>query len=198
MIKDPGELGEQISVLELRHENSTYLWAEQADIWVKAEPQTQKNLFSQVGTGVKSVKFTIWKRDLTLNNAFLWRGRHCFLTDITDIDCLCCEVTAALIEPQTCSVKQTSTPTKDDLNRPIYAPPEVIIFPACLTEKYLGYTQDRPMAVTETTFVLVTPKAITLTVGELVTVGGFQYTVIIPHELDSYKNEYEVTRKGDV
>ncbi len=196
-IVDPGKMNERVSVLELQQENGVFSWIEQISIWAKAELQTEKNLFSQVGIGVKSVKFTIWKRELTLHNAFRWRGNHCFLTDIDDVDFLHYTVTAALIEPQTCSAKRTSEPIRNKLNRPVYADPTVTTFPGCLTEKYLGHTQGEPMVITEVTYVLVAPKVIELTSGELVSIGNATYTVLIPHVLDDYKNEYEITVRRD-
>ena len=70
-------------------------------------------------------------------------------------------------------------------------------FPVVLAEKYLGFTQNTPMAQTQTTFVLVTPKAVSLKIADLVDVGGVRYAVQVCHTLDEYKNEYEITRKDD-
>ena len=162
-------------------------------MWAKAEPQTGKNLFSAVGIGTKSVKFTIWKQDLTLHNAFRWRGKHCFLTDITEVDCLFYEVTAALIEPKTCTVKRIPQQEKDALNRPKKSEPQVIMaFPGCLTEKYMGFSKLNPQVQTDAQYVLVTPKEIGLKIADLVTVGDTTYNVQIAHELDEFKNEYEI------
>jgi hypothetical protein len=53
------------------------------------------------------------------------------------------------------------------------------------------------MAVNETRYVLVTPKIISLNTGELVTIGDATYAVEIPHTLDEYKNEYEISVRSD-
>ncbi|MPN59856.1 hypothetical protein SDC9_207578 [bioreactor metagenome] len=53
------------------------------------------------------------------------------------------------------------------------------------------------MAKTEERFVLAAPKAICLKTGEIAVIGEKFYAVQIPHELDEFRNEYEVSRKGD-
>jgi hypothetical protein len=196
---NPGELKEKLIVLILKKIQNTYTWEADADIWSKAEWLKGNNIFSSVGIGAKSIKFTIRKRsNLTLHNAFLWQGKHYFLTDIVDIDRMYYEITAAIIEPRICFVERTGKPSLNELNRPVYGDKEMLIFPGCLTEKYLGHTQGEPMASNETRYVIVTPKPIELVVGELVTIDNIAYTVIISHTLDEYKNEYEISVKGDV
>ena len=66
-----------------------------------------------------------------------------------------------------------------------------------MTEKYLKFDSLTPQDVTETTYVLVTPKAVALRTGEVVTIGEDAFCVQIGHTLDPYKNEYEVMRKED-
>ena len=66
-----------------------------------------------------------------------------------------------------------------------------------MTEKYVRFDSLTPQDVTETTYVLVTPKPVTLHTGEVVTVGTDAFCVQIGHTLDPYKNEYEVVRKED-
>jgi head-tail adaptor len=193
-----GELTDRISLLELKRYENTYTWEPLAALWAKSERLTGNNLFSKVGLGAKSIKFTIRKwNDLTLHNAFKWNGKHCFLTDIHEIDRMYYEVTAALVEPKVCSIKRTGEPKRNELNRPIYDEPVLITFPGCLIEKYLGQTQNKSMAYTETRYVLVTPKIIDLDEGEIVIIEETPYTVIIPHILDDFKNEYEIMVKED-
>lgn len=188
----------KVEVLTLKKTGSQYAWESECSIWVKAEQAKGKNIFSSVGIGAKSIQFTFRKSSkVTLHNAFKWQGRHCFLTDIIETNKENYEVMAALIEPINCTVERTSEPTLDELNRPVYAQPELISFPGCLTEKYLGHAQEKPMAFVETRYVLVTPKAIELSVGELITAGNETYTVEIPHTLDEYKNEYEISVRSE-
>ena len=132
------------------------------------------------------------KRPLTLHDAIRWQGRHCFLTDIKEIDRMYLEVTAALIDPVPCIAFHTDQ-TLDALNRPAFQDTRIAAFPGFLTEKYLGFEQKESHAETQTTYVLVTPKAVVLQSGDLVQIGNDFYNVKIIHILDEYKNEYEIT-----
>lgn len=195
---NPGELKERISLLSIKQLENTYTWEILSKIWSKVEQLSGNNLFSKVGMGANSIKFTIRIRsDLALHHAFLWQGKHCFLTNINEIDPGYYEVTAALVEPKVCSIKKTGEPKRNGLNRPIYDEPVMVTFPGCLIEKYLGQTQNKPMAYTETRYVLVTPKIIDLDEGEIVIIEETPYTVLIPHILDDFKNEYEIMVKED-
>lgn len=193
---DPGSLNEPISILELQKNDTEYSWNAIATAWAKSEQQKEKNIFSAVGISVKSVKFILWKQNFTLINAFRWKGKFCFLTNIEDVDCLFYEVTAALIEPRPCAVTHVTT-EKNELKNPVAVKSETITFPAVLTEKYLGFEQKEPQAITETTYVLVTPKVIELLISDLVDISGKKYCVHVAHTLDECKNEYEVYRKGE-
>jgi hypothetical protein len=196
---NPGERKDKISILTLKQTENTYSWDVLSNPWAKAERLSGNNLFSKVGIGAKSVKFTIRENKiLTLHNAFRWQGKHCFLTDIVGVGRMYYEVTAALIEPHICTVERIGEPILNELNRPVYNESKTISFPGCLTEKYLGHTQGEPMAITEMRLVVVTPKVIELSVGEIVTINNTPYTVIIPHTLDEYKNEYEIMARSDV
>ena len=196
---DPGELNEQIEILELRQNGTKFAGEKVAPAWAKAETaktRDRKNLFSSVGIGAKSITFTMWKQNLSLHNAVRRCGKFCFLTSIDDADCLFCEVTTALIEPIICAVTHITT-EKNELKNPVAVKSEIITFPAVLTEKYLGFEQKEPQAVTETIYVLVTPKVIELSISDLVDVAGKKYCVQVAHTLDEFKNEYEVYRKGE-
>lgn len=190
---NPGDLKEDVDVLNLQKSDTSYSWVQKAKIRAKAESMTSKNLFSQVGIGVKSVKFTLRKRDLTLHNAFRWNGKFCFLTDITEINRLYYEVTAAMVEPKTCQLMKAEKTMDETLHRPIYSEPQAVLtFPACLTEKYMGFQKLNPQSQVNAQYVLVTPKAIELALGDLVKVGETIYNVQIVHDLDEFKNEYEI------
>lgn len=193
---NPGQMDQKISVLELQSAGIAYDWVEKRVTCASAEKLDKTNLFSQVGIGVKSVKFTMRKQVLSLFNAFRWQGGFCFLTDIVEINRMYYEVTAARIEPKTCIVTRMEI-AKDELNRPVRTKHVVMTFPGCLVEKYMGYAQQKPQAVSEMTYVLVTPKAITLDLADLVEIEGITYNVQVLHTLDQYKNEYEITVKKD-
>lgn len=192
-----GQCKDPVSVLRLEQKGNNWEWQEAARTWAKAERQAKTNLFSRVGLGQKSIRFTMRKRSLSLHDAIRWEGKHCFLTEIKEMDRMYLEITAALIEPVICSVTSTQQ-TLDKFNRPVLQEEILVSFPGFLTEKYLGFAQKEVSGETETTYVLVTPKAIALKPGDLVQVGEDFYAVKIVHNLDEYKNEYEIHRKEDV
>lgn len=192
-----GQCKDPVSVLRLEQRGEFWEWKEAARTWAKAERQAKTNLFSRVGLGQKSIRFTMRKRSLSLHDAIRWEGKHCFLTEIKEMDRMYLEITAALIEPVICSVTSTQQ-TLDKFNRPVLQEEILVSFPGFLTEKYLGFAQKEVSGETETTYVLVTPKAIALKPGDLVQVGEDFYAVKIVHNLDEYKNEYEIHRKEDV
>lgn len=180
-------LNQRIQVQRLAYDAAldAYTWELDRKTWGAAEADTRSNLFSSVGIGARGVTFTLRKhRRLTLFNAFLWRNQFCFLTSIVDGDPGFAVVKAALCEPLECR--------KDaDYEKPGCR------FPGILTEKYAGQAQLEPHAEVTRDFVLVTPKAVALAPGSWVTAGGAYYLVRVPHELDPFKNEYEIRRKED-
>ena len=193
-----GELNNRVDILSLIKSGSAYAWQQSAAVWAKAERTERIAVFSAVGVGKRSVKLTLRRRLLTLDNAVRWKNQHGFLTDIVETpDSRYLEVTTALIEPISCSVTRETTTVDQTTKRPSRSTTSTLSFPACLTEKYLGRAQSEPMAVDEVRYVLVTPKVIELKSGEVVTVGGKTYTVVALHTLDMYKNEYEISRTGE-
>ncbi len=178
---------DRLQVLRLDYDpnEAAYAWVEDRRTWAAAEQDTKANLFSSVGVGARGVTFTIRKSpSLTLHNAFRWRGRHCFLTSIMDGEPGFQVVKAALCEPAECCADADKTPPGR-------------LFPGVLTEKYVGHEQTDLHSEVTGDFVLVTPKAIVLAPGSWVTVDGAYFLVRVPHELDPYKNEYEIRRKED-
>ncbi|MBE6829150.1 MAG: hypothetical protein E7519_02945 [Ruminococcaceae bacterium] len=119
------------------------------------------------------------------------------MTDINEIDRMYYEVTAARIEPKTCKVIRISI-TKNELKNPVKGKNEIMTFPGCLVEKYMGYAQQKPQAVSDMQYVLVTPKVIELKLADLVEIEENTYNVQIAHTLDQYKNEYEIAVQKDV
>lgn len=191
-----GDLNRPVSILEFARNSTQYEWIQRKETWAKVEQKTAKNLFSQVGIGADTVIFTVRKQDITLLNAICWRGEHYFLTNIAEDGGMYYVITAARVYLKTCAVTRIIT-EKNELKNPVAVKSETITFPAVLTEKYLGFEQKEPQAVTETTYVLVTPKVIELSISDLVDIAGKKYCVQVAHTLDEYKNEYEVYRKGE-
>ena len=192
------DLKNKIDVLAITDTGNVYEWAAIAQIWAKVEHLNSNNIFTSTGIGAKSIKFTIRKRELTLNNAFRWQGKHCFLTNIIETDDrMYYEVTAAIIEPKTCIAEQTGEPTLNELNRPVYGNPTTLTFPGILIEKNLGHMQEKPMATIEIRYFLVTPKGIELDIGDLVVINNVTYNAELLHALDEYKNQYEIAVRSD-
>lgn len=61
----------------------------------------------------------------------------------------------------------------------------------------MGHEQLDPHAEVTGDLVLVTPKAVALALGSWVIVEDRYFLVRVPHELDPYKNEYEIRRRED-
>lgn len=181
------DLKERIQVQRLLHypEANAFAWEVKRTTWAKAEQDARKNLFSSVGIGARGVTFTLrWNPELTIVDSFLWRGQFCFLTSIVDGDPGFQVVRAALCEPSECQKDADKDPAG-------------CRFPGILAEKYVGHEQLDPHAEVTGDLVLVTPKAVTLAPGSWVTAGDRYFLVRVPHELDPFKNEYEIRRKED-
>lgn len=180
---------ERVSVLQLVYDEgeNAYRWEQLYSSWAQIEPSDRSNLFSSVGIGARGVTLRMWKNTrLTLFRAIRWHSEFLFLTSIAeDEDRLHVTAEAAVCDTVTCRKAV-------DVDETGY------LFPGILIEKYLGHDQKTPMAVSTLTYVLVTPKEISLDVGSLVRCGTVIYEVQTAHVLDAYKNEYEIHRTEDV
>ena len=199
---DAGDLSERLELLELREtEAGTWEWVGIGRLWAQVEVDGGKNLFSSIGIGARNAKLVLRTRPLTLHQALRWKEQHLFLTGITKLDRMHLSVQAALVEPVGCLATRTED-TVGEAGRPTPAETMRLTFPGVLTEKYARYEREETHAEGETSYVLVTPKAITLKAGDLVTVqegpGKDVYHVTVCHVLDPYKNEYEIACRGDV
>ena len=165
----------QILTLGTSEAAESYTWSPLASRWAAVEYDTSQNLFSRIGIGTRGVRVALRMQPLTLHQALCWRDKHLFLTAIRDHDNEYLELEAALVTVETCQS-------------------DGVRFPGVLTEKYLSHAQEWPMSVNELRLVLVVPKAIVLRPGHLVDVRGAEWEILVPHELDEYKNEYEIGR----
>jgi hypothetical protein len=192
-----GALNDEIELLRLTVSGDVYKWVVSDTVFAKAERVKGNNIFSSVGLGAKTVKLTLRACDISLHNAARWNSRHCLITDIVQLDREYLVLTAALIEPVPCSITRQAS-RLNELNRLVFVDNSVLSFPACITEKYLGHTQGEPQVTLEQRLVLITPKPVKLSAGELVSVGSLgTFNILLPHELDEYKNEYEIIRKAE-
>lgn len=199
---DAGKLDKPVEVLELKQVSAgVWEWCRVRRAWASVEPGTGRNLFSSVGIGKRDWRLVLRRQGISLHNAVRWGTRHFFLTGITEPDRGHLELGAALVTVENCTAVRTED-TVGEGNRPVTAEAMRIAFPAVLTEKYIRYEREDTHDETEQTYVLVTPKAILLQSGDLVTVQAGSakgtYYVTAPHILDEYKNEYEIVRRGDV
>lgn len=182
---DAGKLNKAAQVLELRETApGTWEWVPIRKIWASITFQSKTNLFSKVGIGARDAAIVVRRQELTLHNALRWGEQHLFLTSILPEGRLHWNVSAALVEIAQCQA---------DMDEGGGAR-----FPGVLTEKYMKFQQESPYSTNTITYVLVTPKAVTLQRGGVVAVNGTDYAVQLAHVLDPYKNEYEICRTEDL
>lgn len=181
------DLKQPVRVQRLEYDDAedTFSWVDDYSSWAKAEQDTRNNLFSSVGIGARGVTFTMRKSSrLSMFKAIRWRGQFCFLTSIVDAEPGFVLVRAAMCDPVTCRKDANKTPMG-------------FRFPGIVTEKYVGHEQPDLHSEVTTDYVLVTSKDVELSPGSWVIAGGQHYKVLVPHLLDSYKNEFEIRRKED-
>lgn len=199
---DAGSLSERLELLELRQTaEQTWEWVPIRRVWAKVEQTEKTNLFSKVGVGARDAAVVIRRQPLTLHQALRWKGQHLFLTSITKRDRMHLDVQAALVSVVTC-IGQGYTTTVGAGNRPEKQEKPEQTFPGVLTEKYVRYETEDSYAKAKRLLVLVTPKAVELLEGDLVTVtqgpAAAVYNVQTRHVLDEYKNEYEILYSRDI
>ena len=174
-----GQLDKHAEVLDLREtEPGVWTWEKAGMAWANITFQSKNNLFSSVGIGARNAAVTVRRRPLTLHNALRWNGQHLFLTSVVSRGRNYLDVNTALVTPVVCSS-------------------DGVTFPAVQTEKYLGHVQEWPMSAVDMTMVLVTPKPIVLCPGHLVYLEKKPWEILVSHELDEWKNEYEIGRRAE-
>lgn len=153
--------------------------------WAGVEVTDRTNLFSKVGIGARDAALVLRRQGLDLHHALRWRGQHLFLTSLTETRRGWLDGKAALVEVE----RVRLVPEGADAG---------VAFPGVVTEKYIRHDQEWPMSVNELCLVLVVPKPVVLRPGRLVEVRGALWEVLAPHELDPYKNEYEIGRRAEL
>ena len=199
---DAGKLDKPAQVLELRETTSgVWEWAPLRRAWANITFPAKSTLFSQVGVGARDAAIVIRRQSLTLHNALRLGKQHLFLTSITDRGRGHLDVDAAVVSVVRC-VGQGFTTALGPGNRPVKQEKPEQTFPGVLTEKYVRYETDDSYAKAKRLLVLVTPKAVELLEGDLVTVtegpAAAVYNVQTRHVLDEYKNEYEIAYSRDI
>lgn len=197
-----GRLDQPLDVLELRETaEGVWEWVTLRRAWAQVEQTAKTNLFSKVGVGARDAAIVIRRQSLSLHQALRWKGQHLFLTSITERDRTHLDAQAALVTVAACSARRYATGMGQG-NRPVKQELPSQTFPGVLTEKYVRYEQEDTYAKARRCLVLVTPKAVTLKEGDLVTVkegpAAAVYNVQACHVLDEFKNEYEILFSRDV
>lgn len=177
-----GEFRDRLTLLRLQSSPDAVTWEPVNRPWAKTERQNSGSIFSKVGLSAEGWDFIIRKQEITVNDAFLFGGKHHFITAIIPEFPGFLQVKTARVKIVQCQA--------DPVNAGVR-------FPAALTEKYIRHEQHMPNAVNTTCFVLVTPKVVDLDEGALVDVDGTAYEVQVGHRLDEFKNEFEIVRKAD-
>ena len=174
-------------------------WQAVKKIWALVESQSKSTLFSKIGLSASSAKVTMARRKITLHNALEYHGQHLCLTNIVEKNQVYLEITAATVEPVNCAVTRVDEEIDPELKTVTNRYTHIMEFPGILTEKYQKFEQGTPLATSTAVMVLVVPKQVDLLhSGEIVTIGGRDYAVQIVHNLDAYKNEYEIVSTEDV
>lgn len=169
-----------------------YSWKSIRSVWLHGEETGRTNIFTKTGIGTAGTRFALYRLgDITLANALLWRGKHYFLTSAEQQTAVTAEINSAKVEIKNC-VATRPEKQNDKNGRPKNVQNPLADFPAVLTEKYTAATHELPQTVIETTMILVTPKAVVLRSGDLVTTEAVTYAVLLCHLQGEWANEYEI------
>lgn len=194
---NPGKLRERGTLLRISG-TTDLQWEEHCKIWMQVKETGRKNLFSKVGIGADGVEILIRSRDITLHDAIRWNGQHYFLTNISEEGTapVYLRIQAARVNPVPVTVWRDKV-EKGTLNQPIRAPEQIGSFPGCITEKYLGSRDEESHMESEIRLIAVAPKAADYQVGDIFEFTGHKFRVMVVHNLENWKNEYETQRIED-
>ena len=194
---NPGKLRERGALLRLAGTNDLR-WEERSKLWMQVKETGRKNIFAKVGIGSDGVEIVLREREITLHDAIRWNGRHYFLTNIAREGTAPAylKIQAARVPCRTAEVYRCRT-ERGDTGQPVNVFERVGSFPACLTEKYLGSAGEQSHMESETRLVAVAPKAAACKAGDLFAIDGKRYRVMVVHDLEDWKIEYEIERVED-
>lgn len=199
MRNSAGMLRERVELLGLVEKDGGWEWVRYAEVWAGVELTGKNCLFSKIGIGARAAELTLRRRALTLHQAARWRGRHLFLSEITEPERGWLSVQAAAVEVTECTGRhREATVDRDRGNRPVRTVGPPFTFPGVLTERYVRYEREETHATAGVGLVLVAPKPVVLDEGDFVDALGARYYVTAVHPLDPWKNEYEIERREDV
>lgn len=191
-------LEQPLKILTLQQSGNAWDWEITHETWGGVELTNARNVFSQVALAARTAELTLRAQPLTLRNAVRWDSKTLYITQIDEGDDRHhLKVTTALLEPVAITLHR-ETHGLDERRRPAVTATADYTFPAWITEKYMGRTQQDPAVAVETTYVLIVPKdVLELREGETVQIGHKAFVVLLAHTLDPDRNEYEVLRSEE-
>ena len=183
---DPGSMSQPISVMQYT-QNPTGVWSWQALQQTRANVtlKTERNIFSSLSASASGAEVILRKQALTLSNLLQWGDKSLYITSILPEGRLHYKVSTAVVPLATVTLVADATT-------------QAMTFDGILAEKYARHEQEWPMSVNDLSLMLVVPKAITLRPGSLMQARGASWEVLVPHELDEFKNEYEIGRRVEL
>lgn len=199
MMKHPYNTKADLLALTVYEEEGyakAYRWNKIKRLWTHHEPSAKNIVFAATGVSAQGALFTMHPSPLTPHNLLEYQGEYYFITRVLRTSPVQMEVQGAQVNIFSCTSKWVKEAINPDTKLMEYTHTK-LLFPAVLTEKYLGYEKQEPMVKVIKTFVLVTPKEIILEESDIVYVEDQPYVVVKCHLLGNYKHEYEVTREGD-
>ena len=181
----------QIAVSEVKAIDATY------EVGDEYADQIKMNQFGR--RAVLSLRQNLASRLLDLD-AIIWNGEFLHLSAIEPVKTRDrTEIRAAICLPVTLTAKPQDRTGRDELNRPVAIKQAEFRFPGVLAEMYHRNESDEVYRTTTQRRVLVTPKEISLRVGDLVQYEEESaYTVRQVMDLEAHKNEYIIERQEDV
>lgn len=177
-----GEFRETIEVYEAQESNEDILLQKTFSIPAKVKLTGTRGIWSSYANMGEKVEITLRKDEITQNNLLKWNGTDLWIYGID-------EKTYGFYTISACRA-DIAVYKREDESKIIGA----------ITEKYERYSEPRDeYGSIEQLMLLVTPKLVKLRSGDLIkSSAGEWYTVQVAHDLDPYKNEYEIWRRADV
>lgn len=197
IMSNASELRERLDVLTLLETDARcWSWVPFHETFGKVERKSRRNVFSGAAVSAEAYDITLRRQRLTKANALLWQGMPLFISAV-EHDRHWTRVSAVAVKSARVE-RSVERYGKNLLNNPIRLPPDKLIFPGWLAEKYVRAERDIPAVEITRTYVLIVPKALeVIPVGDVIKVDGEDYVVEVRHLLGADNNEYEIVYRGE-
>ena len=195
-----GQLDQRIEILDYILKNEKYIWDKKKAIWSYVEQDQKINIFSGYAKAGTTTLFVVREQEIGMCNVILYQGKYYLITGLKKLDRMYAQAQTAKLPVYDCQYTRYNPNNiiLDNYNRPTNTNSTVTQFQGMLAEKYLGSQAETPQTISETGYILLTPKVIQLEQNEVVTISEGDYVIKSCHLLDEYKNEYEILRRKDV